>query len=268
MSKKRIMPDSLLYKIPMSVSTRKAMLPNEALNRLEEGNLRFRGDKSGGAKKPRTREKGHNKNEFIRASAPPKGQNPFAIVLSCVDSRVPTEVIFDQEIGDIFNARIAGNFVNEDILGSMEFAASYVKLIVVLGHTSCGAIAAACNTVYPIPLTDKETTPSSPPPPNLAQLVGKLTPIASITAVDESKIKKEVKNSPYRKDFINRAAETNVRGTVTDILAKSKFLKEKVISGELGIVGAMYDVSTGEVRFPNHLIQIMPDKDINPQKIA
>lgn len=237
------------YTDPMTKPIRCAMSPKDANKRLKDGNKRFIGKK-----KPfRPRRRGRAINNFISASS--DGQNPFAIVLSCVDSRIPTEVIFDQEIGDIFNARIAGNFVNEDILGSMEFAAGYVKLIVVLGHTSCGAVDAACGAIYQKPPCDKnnncddgskEEEPSGVPP-NLAQLVGKLTPSVLATPFSGDKLK-----SPTKKEwnkFVNHTARTNVRMTMNDILTRSDFLREKIFKKEIDLVGAMYNVKTGKVNF-------------------
>jgi len=237
---------------PMTKVIRCAMLPKDAHSRLKDGNKRYTGKKR--PSRPRRRGVGRARNRFIR-SAYADGQNPFAIVLSCVDSRIPTEVIFDQEIGDIFNARIAGNFVNEDILGSMEFAAGYVKLIVVLGHTSCGAVDAACGAIYQKPPSDTNNNcddenkekESSGIPPNLAQLVGKLTPSVIATPFDGNKLE-----SPTKKEwnkFVNQAAITNVQMTMNDILTRSDFLREKIFKKEIGLVGAMYDVKTGRVDF-------------------
>ena len=179
------------YLVPMGKTILKRMKPKHAFTRLKEGNLRYTGKIK--PNQPRIRERGHERNSFIDATVKANNQYPFAIVLSCVDSRIPTEVIFDQEIGDIFNARIAGNFVNEDILGSMEFACGRptftvnpdkenrtgAKLILVLGHTSCGAIAAACSEVYPKTAEDnsnaevkvEEAITPLPNPDNLIQLV-------------------------------------------------------------------------------------------------
>ena len=156
-----------------------------------------------------------------------KGQFPFAVVLGCVDSRVPPELIFDQGIGDIFSIRIAGNFVNEDILGSMEFACKVVgsKHIVVLGHTSCGAIQGAYDDVKL---------------GNLTGLIGKLKP--AVEAVQ--------KTSEQESDVsIDQIAEMNVLMTIENIKQQSPILKELLNKKKIKITGAMYDVASGKVSF-------------------
>ena len=159
------------------------------------------------------------------------GQYPFAIVLSCIDSRVPNEIIFDQGIGDIFSVRIAGNFVNSDILGSMEFACKLagVKLIVVMGHTSCGAVKGACD--------DARLG-------NLTTLLEKLKP--SVNAVETSS---EEDRSSKNASFVDRVASKNVSLTIANIHRMSPVLGNMYKDGEIDIVGAMYDVSTGRVEF-------------------
>lgn len=206
--------------------------PIAALKRLKEGHQRFLD------RKPLS----VNLDNFIKKTGE-DGQGPFALVLSCIDSRVPVELIFDQSVGDIFNAKIAGNFVNEDILGSMEFATGYVKLIVVMGHTACGAINAACEAVYP-----SAPAPNQPceaiPPANLGQMVEKLIPAVLATPQKE---KTKPGESIVDK---NQVAETNVRLTINNILTRSQTPIRKLCNqGKLMIVGAMYDVRTGEVRF-------------------
>jgi len=228
---------------PVDKRISKKLTPELALERLKQGNKKFY-DLKRNKSKPLKR----NINDFVKNGS--EGQHPFAMVLSCVDSRIPTEEVFDQYIGDIFNARIAGNFVNEDILGSMEFSASYVKLIVVLGHTACGAVGAACNTVYPLPKKNKaKESEEEKIPSNLAQLVGKLMPAVAATPVDIDEIKNAGRNSLIRKKFINKAAETNVRQTIGDILVQSDFLRKKILDREIFIKGAIYDVETGKVTF-------------------
>lgn len=159
------------------------------------------------------------------------GQYPYAVVLSCIDSRIPTEIIFDQGIGDIFNIRIAGNFVNEDILGSMEFSCKLAgaKLIVVMGHTSCGAVKGACDQAEL---------------GNLTQMLHKISP-----AVNSTKTAAGEQRNSSNIDFVNRVSATNVELTIQDIRAKSTVLKEMEEKGEIEIVGAMYDVATGRVNF-------------------
>ncbi len=159
------------------------------------------------------------------------GQYPFAIVLSCIDSRVPTEIIFDQGIGDIFNACVAGNIVNSDILGSMEYACKFagVKLVVVLGHTSCGAVKGACDSV-------KDG--------NLTGLLKKLEP-----AMQSVKTAPSEERNSGNIDFVNRVASRNTELTVENIHTNSPVLHELFEEGKIDIVSAMYDVATGRVEF-------------------
>lgn len=156
-----------------------------------------------------------------------KGQYPIAAVVGCIDSRVPPEMVFDQHIGDIFSARIAGNFVNTDILGSLEFACRVAgaKAIVVLGHTECGAVKGAIDQVELGNLTAmlQRIEPA-------VQAVG---PIANRTASD--------------KELVQRVADANVTLTVAEILAQSEVLAGMVAAGELVIVGAMHDIATGQI---------------------
>ncbi len=160
-----------------------------------------------------------------------KGQYPFAIVLSCIDSRVPTEIVFDQGIGDIFNARIAGNVVNEDVLGSMEFACKFAgsKLIVVLGHTSCGAVKGACDSVQL---------------GNLTKLLEKITPAVKATESGPGEDR-----SSSNEAFVNRVAVKNVELTIENIRQQSSVLNELYGEGKIDIVPAMYDVASGKVEF-------------------
>lgn len=192
--------------------------PLEALEILKEGNQRFVGNNR------------ENQNLLEQMKDTSGGQWPFAIVLSCVDSRTSTELIFDLGIGHVFNARIAGNIVNEDILGSMEFAckAAGSKLIVVLGHTKCGAVKGACNDVQL---------------GNLTTLLSKLKP--AVEAEQETKENRNADNP----SFVEHVAEINVRRNVNEILEKSPVLKEMVDNGEIAIIGGMYDITTGEVAF-------------------
>jgi len=159
------------------------------------------------------------------------GQFPFAVVLSCVDSRIPTEIIFDQGIGDFFSARIAGNIVNEDILGSMEFACklSGAKLIVVLGHTACGAVKGACDNVEL---------------GNLTGLLNKLKP-----AIAHVETEPDVDRSSKNSKFVDDVALKNIEITIEDIKNKSDVLNEMLQNKEIGIVGAMYNIETGGVKF-------------------
>mgnify|MGYP006101122227 FL=1 len=161
-----------------------------------------------------------------------KGQYPHSTILSCIDSRVSSELIFDQGIGDIFNVRIAGNIVNEDILGSMEFACKLAgtKLIVVLGHTACGAVKGACDHARL---------------GNLTTLIKKIEP--AVAAVIDPK--EEALRNSGNINFVNEVAKKNVLITIDNILAKSEVLAEMGQKGEIKIIGGMYDVNTGIVNF-------------------
>ena len=195
-----------------------AVTPAQILSRYKAGNSRF---VSG---KPR------HQNYLKEMKATADGQFPLASVVSCIDSRAPAEIVFDQGIGDLFNARVAGNIVNEDILGSLEFAHKIMgaKLLVVMGHTSCGAIKGACD--------DAQLG-------NLTGLIGKIKPAANLISADI----KDRTSKNYA--FVEMVAESNVHLTVEAIREKSPILREMEQKGEILIVGAMYDVKTGKVKF-------------------
>ena len=160
------------------------------------------------------------------------GQFPFATVLSCIDSRTSAELIFDQGLGDIFSIRIAGNILNEDILGSMEFATKVVgtKLILVLGHTKCGAIVGACNHVEM---------------GNLTTLLNKVQP-----AIYNEKTTTENRTGS-NPDFVSNVTEINVHLTIDRIRRESPIIAELEKNGEIRIAGGIYDVETGKVEFFN-----------------
>jgi carbonic anhydrase len=200
--------------------TQEKMTPQKALDTLKEGNQRFQNNIKA------------NRNLSEQVSDTSSGQYPFATILSCIDSRVSSELIFDQGIGDIFSARVAGNFVNEDILGSMEFACKLAgtKAIVVLGHTACGAIKGACD--------DAKLG-------NLTGLLNKLKP--AVNAVLEPK-EASLRNSSNM-NFVNEVSDKNVHMTIDNIRNQSPILKEMEDKGEITIVGAMYDIADGSVTF-------------------
>ena len=193
--------------------------PADSLVILKQGNERF----ANGLKLSR------DLNHQVSRTA--RGQYPFAAVLSCIDSRIPTEIVFDQGVGDIFSARIAGNFINDDILGSLEFACKLAgsNLFVVMGHTACGAIKGACD--------DAKLG-------NLTQMLAKLKPAVQATANDPG----TERNSSNAK-FVNQVAEENVRLTIEALKVRSEVLNDLYESGAIDIVGAMYDVTTGVVTF-------------------
>ncbi len=159
------------------------------------------------------------------------GQWPFATILSCIDSRTSAELIFDQGLGDIFNIRIAGNIANTDILGSMEFACKLAgsKLIVILGHTKCGAVKGACDHVEM---------------GNLTELLSKLQP----SVYSEKGTPMKNRNSSNG-EFVENVSAINVRRTVKNIIERSFIIEQMVENGEIGIVGAMYNIENGSVEF-------------------
>ncbi|WP_288879274.1 carbonic anhydrase family protein [Pedobacter panaciterrae] len=195
-----------------------AITPIMALNLLEEGNKRFVNNLK------------INRNLLQQANETSDGQHPFAIILSCIDSRTSAELIFDQGLGDIFSIRIAGNIINEDVLGSMEFGCRLAgaKIIVVLGHTRCGAIKGACDHVEM---------------GNLTSLLSKIRP-----AVDDELTIKENRNS-NNSEFVEKVAAINVNRSVKSILERSPILKEMVEGGQIGIIGGLHDITTGVVTF-------------------
>ncbi len=204
--------------LTMTKELQQNITPQEALQKLKDGNSRF---VSGNTL---TR----NLQQQVKTTS--KGQYPYAIALSCIDSRAPGELIFDTGIGDIFNARIAGNFVNTDILGSMEFACKVAgsKLILVVGHTKCGAIKGACDDVHL---------------GNLTHLINEIKP-----AVDNVKNIEGERNSK-NDAFVQAVAMQNIKLSILEIREKSSILNEMEKKGEIIIVGALYDIETGKVEF-------------------
>lgn len=200
--------------------TQATMTPQKSLQFLKEGNIRFQNNLKA------------NRNLLEQVNDTSDGQFPFATILSCIDSRVSAELVFDQGLGDIFSVRIAGNFVNEDILGSMEFACKLAgtKLIVVLGHTSCGAVKGACD--------DAKLG-------NLTAMLGKIKPAVEAVTEPTDKSLRNSKNS----EFVDNVAEKNVALTIENIRKQSPVLKEMEDKNEIDIVGAMYDINTGAVTF-------------------
>ena len=200
--------------------TQAIITPQKAIDLLREGNQRFQQRSMA------------ERNLIEQVNDTTNGQFPFATILSCIDSRVSSELIFDQGIGDIFSVRIAGNFVNEDILGSMEFACKLAgtKLVLVLGHTSCGAVKGACDHARL---------------GNLTALINKIEP--AVEAVKEPS-DEQLRNSKNI-DFVNSVAEKNVQLTIENIRKESPVLKEMEDNNEIMIVGGMYDISNGEVTF-------------------
>ncbi len=195
-----------------------SIFPSKALEILKDGNKRFVSNLK------------INRNLLQQANETSDGQHPFAVILSCIDSRTSAELIFDQGLGDVFSVRIAGNIINEDILGSMEFGCKVAgsKIIVVLGHTKCGAVKGACDHVEM---------------GNLTALLTKIRP-----AVDDEDTVKENRNSGNAV-FVEKVSAINVKRTVKAIMERSPILKEMIESGQIGIVGGTHDISTGVVEF-------------------
>ena len=191
--------------------------PQEALQKLKEGNMRFVEGKM----------LKRNYNAQVKETA--KGQYPLAVVLSCLDSRTSSELIFDQGLGDVFNARVAGNFENEDILGSMEFACKAVgaKLIVVVGHSICGTVKGACDKVEM---------------GNLTNVMNQIKPAVNATNTTGER-------SSKNHEFVEAVSKQNVLQTINDIRSRSSILSEMELKGEIMIVGGMYNLETGKVEF-------------------
>lgn len=201
-----------------NIDDQKCLTPQLALSFLKEGNKRFVENL-----------KSHS-NLLEQVNETKENQFPFAIILSCIDSRTSAELIFDQGLGDIFSTRIAGNVLNEDIIGSMEFACKLAgsKLVVVLGHSHCGAITGACNGTKL---------------GHLSNLLEKVNPSIEYVKSNHSDI------DITSKEGIDMVAFHNVEYTIDHILNKSEVLNDMYQNGEIGIVGAFYKVETGEVDF-------------------
>jgi carbonic anhydrase len=205
----------------MRIHTRKTqegLTPQLALEILKEGNERFVNNIK------------VHRDLLEQVNETSSGQFPFAAILSCIDSRTSAELIFDQGLGDIFSIRIAGNILNDDILGSMEFACKLAgsKLIVVLGHTKCGAIAGACDNVELGHVTS---------------LLNKVKPAIAIET--ETKAERNSGN----KTFVDNVAKNNITITVQQVKEQSPLLREMEQSGEIRIIGGLYDLDTGKVTF-------------------
>ncbi len=204
----------------MTSESQAAMTPAQALTDLKNGNRRF------------VQDRGTNFDYVAQVRSTAAGQFPKAVVLSCLDSRVPPEIIFDQGVGDLFVGRVAGNFENVDLLGSMEFACAVAgtPLIVVLGHTACGAVKAAADSV------DLG---------NVTEMLEELAP--AVRAASNVSGAKNSNNTA----FVNAIIETNVRHTMRDIPARSTIIRDLVNNGDVMIVGGVYDLETGRVNWMN-----------------
>ncbi len=195
-----------------------SITPSMALDLLKQGNKRFVNNLK------------VNRNLLQQVNETSDGQHPFAIILSCIDSRTSVELIFDQGLGDVLSVRIAGNIINEDILGSMEFGCKILaaKIIVVLGHSSCGAIKGACDHLEM---------------GNLTALLSKVLP--AVDAETSVTINRDSSNE----EFVEKVAAINVRKTVHAIIERSPILKEMILKGAIEIIGGNHDIASGEVCF-------------------
>lgn len=202
----------------LTKSVRDALTPIDAIEVLRKGNDRFVNNLKS------------NRNLLQQVNETSDGQHPLAIVLSCIDSRTSAELIFDQGLGDIFSCRIAGNVLNDDILGSMEFACKVAgaKALVVLGHSRCGAIKGACDGV------------------KLGNLTGLLRKIDEAIALETETVTDRTSNNAA---FVERVAELNVLHVKQQVMERSPLLAQMVAQSELAIVGGMYDVESGAVDF-------------------
>ena len=203
--------------IAINKEVQDTLTPKSVLNDLMNGNERFRNNSLQQA----------DYNALVKDTV--GGQFPKAVVLSCIDSRVPVEQVFDQTIGDIFVARVAGNFENTDILGSLEYSCAVAgsKLVLVLGHESCGAVKAACDGV------------------ELGNITAMLDNI--VPAVKESALDFDDDVNSSNKEFVAKTVENNVRLTIERIREKSELLKDLENEGKIEIVGGVYSLQTGKV---------------------
>lgn len=203
-----------------SLETQASITPARALEILKEGNQRFVNNLKA------------DRNLLQQVNDTREGQWPFAVILSCIDSRTSAELIFDQGLGDIFSIRIAGNIVNTDIIGSLEFACKVAgsKLIVVLGHTKCGAVKGACDHVEM---------------GNLTELLSKIQP----ALYREVETKEAGKRTSKNMDFVENVADLNVRNSVKTIINRSYILEKMIEKGEIAIIGGKHDLNTGMVEF-------------------
>lgn len=214
----------------MSKENQASITPFDAMDLLIKGNKRFVNNLM------------VNRDLLQLTNLTSKGQWPFATVLSCIDSRTSAELIFDQGLGDIFSIRVAGNIVNTDILGSMEFACKMAgsKLIVVMGHTNCGAIKGACDHLEMGNLTDL------------------LAKVHLAMEGEGSRLEHKLRNSS-NVAFVQSVSELNVRYSVDFILDRSPILRDMVKNGEIVIIGAMYSLETGRVDFYQDSLRFSPE---------
>jgi carbonic anhydrase len=203
-----------------SIESQTSITPTVALEFLKEGNERF------------IKNLKVNRNLLQQANDTREGQWPFAVILSCIDSRTSAELIFDQGLGDVFSIRIAGNVINTDIMGSLEFACKVAgsKLIVVLGHTNCGAIKGACDHIEM---------------GNLTELLSKIQP----AVYEETHTVEPDKRNSKNMAFVEDVASLNVKRSVKAIVNRSHILEQMIEKGEIAIIGAKHHLDSGKVEF-------------------
>lgn len=203
-----------------TAETQASMTPIKALEILKQGNMRFVNNLKA------------NRNLLEQVNETREGQWPFAVILSCIDSRTSAELIFDQGLGDVFSIRIAGNIVNTDIIGSIEFACKVAgsKLIVVMGHTHCGAIKGACNHIEM---------------GNLTELLSKIQP----AVYQETMTIEPDKRNANNEIFVENVSTLNVKRSVKTIIDRSYILEQMIEKGEIAIIGAKHNLDSGHVEF-------------------
>lgn len=210
--------------ITLTKEMRDALTPETSIELLKKGNRRFVNNLN------------LNRNLLNQVNETSEGQNPFAFILSCIDSRTSAELIFDQGLGDIFSCRIAGNILNEDILGSIEFACKIggAKLVMVLGHTECSAIKGACSNVKM---------------GNLTNLLKKIEP--SVKFVRSNSEDQNHYHEDHQKyyDFTDEVSSQNVKNTMKQIPERSPIIKDLIDNKKIALIGGMYDISSGVVEF-------------------
>jgi carbonic anhydrase/SulP family sulfate permease len=222
--------DTIQYVDYSTKELQEQMTPHQALQLIKEGNERFAS--------------GHRiSRDFSRqVNATSQGQNPFAVVLSCIDSRVPVETILDQGLGDLFSVRVAGNVTSPKVLGSMEYGCAVAgsKLILVLGHTKCGAVTAAVDLS-----SRDESAASTTGCQHLDSIMKEIR-----TSIGDAERSQYSAWTPERRaEFVEKVAKRNVQHSVSHILDQSQAIRQLVDAGRIAIVGAIYDVSTGRIEF-------------------
>ncbi|MEO1258529.1 MAG: carbonic anhydrase family protein [Bacteroidota bacterium] len=208
-----------LHKATLTAELQASITPEMAKELLKLGNQLFVDEKLLG------------RELIAQVKQTTSGQFPHSVILSCIDSRIPTEIVFNQGVGDVFNARVAGNIVNADILGSIEYGCKVAgsKLVVVMGHTGCGAVKGACDHVEL---------------GNITHLLDNIMPAVNAVETPEG-VERNSKNAA----FVNAVSKRNVELTIKKLRRNSPVLSEMEENGEIDIVGAMYDIGTGKVTF-------------------